>query len=278
MEKIKALDEVVEGLCYASSVFFIGTIPFLEEMNGYGIEGEECAKRNFEKHKTDPRIHLLENIKIEDIENEIFEKCQDINNLPEFIAIVETNFRQIKLPDGYKGFFEWNHKDLSRLGGLNNISKDFRNEIAKYLSHLSALCSDTVEGIIFLVEKLRKYYQNYNKVIAGALHEYGTDKIKKQIVRESSCIGTFRDKIITDNKDEVLSKLHALIDGKRGKFVSLVILVSVDMGLIQKPTYNDVKEEFGDIGAGSNYRKYLNKERYSSTEYDGMKKSIFQLI
>lgn len=276
MDKINALDEVVEGLCYASSVFFIGTIPFLEEMNGYGIEGDECAKRNFEKHKTDPRIHLLENIKIEDIENEIFEKCQDINNLPEFIAIVETNFRQIKLPDGYKGFFEWNHKDLSRLGGLNNISKDFRNEIAEYLSHLSALCSGKVEGIIFLVEKLKKYYQNYNKVIAGALHEYGTDKIKKQIVRESSCIGTFKDKIITDNKDEVLAKLHALIDGKRGKFVSLVFLVSIDTGLIQKPTYNDVKEEFGDIGASSNYYRYLDKGKYTILEYDGMKKSLFQ--
>ncbi len=93
-------------------------------------------------------------------------------------------------------------------------------------------------------------------------------------VPASTMATTFKNKIIAENKQEVLNKLHSLIDGKRGKNVALVIIASIELGLIQKPTYREVQREFGEIGAESGYHSYLNKDKFSSNEYEGMKKRL----
>lgn len=51
--------------------------------------------------------------------------------------------------------------------------------------------------------------------------------------------------------------LHSLISGKKGKAVALAIYCAAKLGLITQTDYNSVSEEFGDIGARSNYNKYL---------------------
>ncbi len=59
-----------------------------------------------------------------------------------------------------------------------------------------------------------------------------------------------------DKKDELLKKLHLLIDTKKGKPVALVIRLCVELGLMNKPTFGVLQAEFGDIGHHSNYDKY----------------------
>ncbi len=62
-----------------------------------------------------------------------------------------------------------------------------------------------------------------------------------------------------DQKDELLNKLHELIDGEKGRGTALVVLVCEVMGLMTKPGYTVMVKEFGDIGARSGYDGYHDK-------------------
>lgn len=75
-------------------------------------------------------------------------------------------------------------------------------------------------------------------------------------------------------KEERLSRLHYVIDGKKGKCVSLCILTAIELGWITKPTYTQVKNEFGDIGDKSGYNSYLHKNKFSDAEINGVKESL----
>ncbi len=75
-------------------------------------------------------------------------------------------------------------------------------------------------------------------------------------------------------KDERLSRLHNVIDGKKGKYVSLYILTAIELGWIAKPTYTQVENEFGDIGNKSGYNSYLQKNKFSDAEINGAKESL----
>lgn len=124
-----------------------------------------------------------------------------------------------------------------------------------------AIAAAESDGRVFL-ERWSKY--NWLKTLLDML-------VQPQQVQASTVKKTFKDRVIAKNKEETLNKLHSLIDGKRGKNVALVVVASVEMGLIEKPTYKEVKSEFGDIGAESGYNKYLNKAKFTSIEYEGIK-------
>ena len=70
------------------------------------------------------------------------------------------------------------------------------------------------------------------------------------------------DECITaaDNERKAMIKkvLHDLIDGKRGKWVALVIRYGISYGLITKPKHSEVVREFGEVIGESNYKKYLS--------------------
>lgn len=70
-----------------------------------------------------------------------------------------------------------------------------------------------------------------------------------------------RSKLIGDDKERAatLTKLHCLIDGKRGRDVALTIIGCIKANKIYKPTYAQVRDEFGDIGDKSGYNKYIRE-------------------
>ena len=79
----------------------------------------------------------------------------------------------------------------------------------------------------------------------------------------------------TENeKKKRLNRLHKVIDGKKGKTVSLYILIAIEKGWITKPTYTQVKNEFGHIGDKSGYNAYLQKNKFSDEEINGAKESL----
>jgi len=61
-----------------------------------------------------------------------------------------------------------------------------------------------------------------------------------------------------EQKEKVLSRLHELIDDKKGKGVALVIFTAIKMGLMVEPTFRSIKEEFKNVGTSSGYNKYMN--------------------
>ena len=75
-----------------------------------------------------------------------------------------------------------------------------------------------------------------------------------------------------------IPKLHALIDGKKGKAVALAIYCAAQLGIITQTDYNAVFDEFGDIGTRQNYNKYIsNPQRFTQIEVE-MTKSFLTSI
>lgn len=70
----------------------------------------------------------------------------------------------------------------------------------------------------------------------------------------------FRDRLNGNDmqKDETLKKLHTLIAGRKGKDVAIVLTTCVRLGLIIKPTFTEVQNEFGEIGAESGFNHYMS--------------------
>ena len=100
---------------------------------------------------------------------------------------------------------------------------------------------------------------------------YNVKVVPKQRGRK---VGNFRDKILgsEEMKEKLLTKLHSLIEGKKGKDVALVIALCVQLSKITKPTFTQVKNEFGDIGNKSGYNRYVaNLKLYTDNEIIGMK-------
>lgn len=50
--------------------------------------------------------------------------------------------------------------------------------------------------------------------------------------------------------------------------------VAIQIGWITKPTFKAVTDEFGDIGNRSNYNKYINGDRFTKDEIEGMKNAL----
>ena len=75
-----------------------------------------------------------------------------------------------------------------------------------------------------------------------------------------------------EQKNELLKKLHELIDGNKGRRVALVILVCEAMGLMNNPGYAVMMKEFGYIGARSGYNRFhdMGIKNYKKEEADGI--------
>lgn len=75
-----------------------------------------------------------------------------------------------------------------------------------------------------------------------------------------------------EQKNELLKKLHELIDGKKGRRVALVILVCEAMGLMTNPGHAVMMKEFGYIGARSGYNRFhdMGIKNYKKEEADGI--------
>lgn len=85
---------------------------------------------------------------------------------------------------------------------------------------------------------------------------------------------TFKDKMIDDANGSKLQKIHTKLDGKKGKDAALIILACIEKGLIMRPTYTQVKNEFGDVGSKTGYNRYLNKAWFTKEELEGAKNSL----
>ena len=58
--------------------------------------------------------------------------------------------------------------------------------------------------------------------------------------------------------------------GRKGKDAALMILVCIKLGWMHKPTYTQVKDEFGDIGSKTGYNRYLDSNKFTDDEIEGV--------
>lgn len=85
---------------------------------------------------------------------------------------------------------------------------------------------------------------------------------------------TLKDKMINDTDGCKLQKMHAAMKGKKGKGAALIILACIKKGWMLRPTYTQVRNEFGDIGSKTGYNRYLYETMFTDLEIDGAKKSL----
>ena len=86
-------------------------------------------------------------------------------------------------------------------------------------------------------------------------------------------VETLQDKVVGGDTG-FIKKLHTLIDGKKGKDFCLYIVASIKLGKLTKPTYTQVKNEFGDIGNKSGFNRYLDERKFTQTELEGAMNQI----
>ena len=80
--------------------------------------------------------------------------------------------------------------------------------------------------------------------------------------------------MINDEDGNKLQKIHIVMKGKKGKDAALIILACIKKGWLVKPTFSQVKDEFGDIGVQQGFTSYLNENKFSKEELDGAINSL----
>ena len=85
---------------------------------------------------------------------------------------------------------------------------------------------------------------------------------------------TLKDMMICEDADKMLSKLHQLVNGRQGKDVALIITACIKAGIMTKPTFKYVADEFGDVGNQSGYNKNMRERPFSDIEIEAIIKRL----
>ena len=107
-------------------------------------------------------------------------------------------------------------------------------------------------------------YDKYPSLRSATIQEQHTTAKNKP--RKQNTISDFILLNDDNQKQKLLTKLHTLIDGKKGKYVAFVIRSCVEHGLMNKPKFPILVETFGNIGNVSGYRKYYNLNQLTEEE------------
>lgn len=118
------------------------------------------------------------------------------------------------------------------------------------------------------------------KVVPNRSADYGKENLQGENSTQTKGRGRprkpFKDMMINDTDGKKLQRLHAIMKGKRGKGAALIILAAIKKGWLQMPTYPQVADEFGNIGAKQGFTHYLNENKFTKNEIEGAMKSLEQ--
>lgn len=78
------------------------------------------------------------------------------------------------------------------------------------------------------------------------------------------------DRFLCNDKEQMLQCLHSLINGRKGRDVALIITACIKEGIMTKPTFKQVSDEFGDIGNVSGYNKYMRERPFTEVEINAI--------
>ena len=81
---------------------------------------------------------------------------------------------------------------------------------------------------------------------------------------------SIREYILSDDKENLLDSMHSLIDEKKGKEAVLIIMASVAIGYMTKPSYNAITDEFGKLCSSSRYNKIMKDIPLRSNSESGI--------
>lgn len=87
----------------------------------------------------------------------------------------------------------------------------------------------------------------------------------------------FAEHILIQDKLGLLEELHNLLDNKIGKYVAMTIRAAVEVGVMSRPYFAEVKAEFVEVGNKSGYNAYYNKvEAYDKNDFEYVKEKLLK--
>ena len=111
----------------------------------------------------------------------------------------------------------------------------------------------------------------------------GSSLVTKEQSKQPQQLGDFENKrkfaehILIQDKLELLKELHDLLKGKIGKYVAMTIRAAVEVGVMSRPYFSEVKAEFVEVGDKSGYNIYYNKvEAYDKNDFEYVKGKLLK--
>ncbi len=99
--------------------------------------------------------------------------------------------------------------------------------------------------------------------------------LQKKSAAPRKTFNAFQNFIIDSKRaEDVLLRLHTLIDGKSTKNCALTILAAIEAGLLTQPTFSALRSEFPEIGNRPNYAYYLSRAANYSLEITAIGKNF----
>lgn len=166
MKATPKLDEIAARLTYAANIFSFMPV-YVNKMDTGDFEGVGYAMKVLSGLKQAWKMTGENFITPKDVENELLETCQDITDIPKFIAIVGTKFNQVGLPVDIGSYADMTNGNVQRLNNINQIPVNIRNDITLYLHLWGAYCQMWVMAVKNIISNLSEYAENYKKVLTG---------------------------------------------------------------------------------------------------------------
>lgn len=211
--------------------------------------------------------------------NSIFDAVDDNHNLQLVFDLWKRQLNTIDLPNYDDAHFYREFGSLQYFDEATDIREmllsvcgDLRNQIVYFIQDNQLTDNSPKTGFLW------PYYYESDEVITDA--ETSQQEAIKQPIASKPQPKTdgrkakpFADCLLDPDKEQHLKKLHSLINGRKGKDVALVILASISLGWIRKPTFSQVRNEFGNIGNKSGYNTQMSKGQ-DNIEIEGIKAAL----
>lgn len=172
----------------------------------------------------------------------------------------------------YKNFWRYNTETKEEVFGLLDAKGLTEEEVEMLIGYNSSL---KIKGKPFMGDMQEQWIKEWLDTRQEAVKGNGeAQRGKGKAGKRGRPKTNFASMMIGDENGGRLARIHEVMKGKRGKGVALIILACIKKGWIQKPTFTQVAEEFGDIGAQQGFTKYLYEKWFTKDEIEGAINSL----
>ena len=125
---------------------------------------------------------------------------------------------------------------------------------------------DSIRDALFkmLEDKQTRFLHDLPEMDFAAIGPDAQEQPKPEATPEKKGRGkprkSFSSFVVDQSKaDDVVTELKTLIGDKTGNDAYIILAAAVKAGILTRPSYNSVEEEFGHLGASSGYNKLMSQ-------------------
>lgn len=132
---------------------------------------------------------------------------------------------------------------------------------------------DSIRDALFkmLEDKHTRFLHDLPEMDFAAIGPDAQEQLKPEVKPEKKGRGkprkSFAEFIVDQTKvDTVTAELKSLIGDKKGSDAYIILAAAVKAGIITRPSYNAVEEEFGHLGASSGFNAKMADRGFTAAE------------